>query len=404
MATGVAVALLAACGSGGSNGDAAGSDSGSGSGSGGGSGGDRPAVVDYSAEQQQELIAQHDDWAKDAGPEWDKLLADGKKEGVVVLASGPNPAWRDLVSRQFEADTGIRVEFLPNAVPAEITGRLRQEAAAGQVSIDVFLTGYPGVIDELPAGLLQPFADDLVLPSVTETDNWKDNRLWWQDSEKTHLLRLLLYVTGYPTVNTDEVDPASIETWDDMLKPEFSGKIAQFDPRRPGPGSGAAVLMARDIGRDFAEKFYGQQNVTFTTDSRQLADWVARGTYPIGLGMDVNQTQELRAQGFPLEAVLPSDYPGVLTSGFGILRLFKDSPHPNAAVVLANWLASPRGAMVMQLGFAQPSLRTDVDVTENIPQEIIPQEGIDYVDQNEEGYVKESMVPGTKILNEIIGN
>ncbi len=390
--------LLAACGGdGGGGGDTTGS-----SGSDGDS--DGALAVQYSQEEQQELIARHDDWDEGAGPEWEALLAAAQEEGTVAIASTPNPAVRDLISRQFEEDTGIEVQYLPNAVPAEITGRLRQEAAAGQMSLDVFLSGYPGVVDELPAGLLRPLEPELVLPSVTDPAGWDGGELPWQDNGAEYLLRLLNYVTGYPVVNTDIIDPDSITVWDDLLDPEFSGQIAQFDPRRPGPGSGAAVYFVTDRGRDFAQEFYDTQDVTFTTDQRQLADWVARGTYPIGLGVDVKQVQELRAEGFPLEAVLPDDAPGVLTSGYGILRLFADSPNPNAGVVFANWLASPRGAQVLQLSFDQPSSRADVEVTENIPAELVPQDGVDYVDQNTEDYVIAGMVPGTAALGEIIGD
>ncbi len=360
-------------------------------------------AVQLSPEQQQEVLAQYATWADGGGAEWDALLAAGQAEGSVAIASSPNPAVRDMLSSQFEADTGIKVDYLPNAVPAEITGKLRQEAAAGQMSLDVFLSGYPGVLDDLPAGLLRPLKPELLLPSVTDPAGWQGGALQWQDNSAEYLLRVLLYVTAYPTVNADIVDPASIQTWDDLLKPEFTGKIAQFDPRRPGPGSPAAVFMAIDKGREFAEQFYGTQEVAFSTDQRQLADWVARGTYPVGLGLDVKQTQQLRAEGFPLVPVFPTDAPGVLTSGFGILRLFDKSPHPAAAAVFANWLASPRGAAAMQLSFDQPTTRADVAITPNVPAEIIPQPGVEYLDQNTEDYVKSAMAPGTEILNEIIG-
>ncbi|MBS3940359.1 MAG: hypothetical protein KG028_05300, partial [Actinobacteria bacterium] len=101
--------------------------------------------------------------------------------------------------------------------------------------------------------------------------------------------------------------------------------------------------------------------------------------------------------------IFPTDAPGVLTSGFGILRLFDASPNPNAAAVFANWLASPKGAMVMQLGLDQPSLRTDVEVTANIPREILLQDDVEYLDQNTEEYVKSAMLPGHAILVEILG-
>ncbi|MDQ1619810.1 MAG: hypothetical protein QOE19_2379 [Actinomycetota bacterium] len=360
-------------------------------------------AVDFSPAEEQKLLEPYANWAEGAGPEWDALLAKAKKEGSVSIASTPNPAVRKLLAEQFEADTGIKVQYLPNAVPAEITGRLRTEAAAGKISLDVFLSGYPGVVDELPAGLLRPLAPELILPSVTKADGWDGGAQLWQDNDKKYLLRLLNYVTGYPTVNTDVVDPTTIKVFDDLLDPSLSGKIAQFDPRRPGPGSPAAVYIAVDKGRAFAEEFYTKQKPQFTTDQRQLADWVAKGTYPVGLGVDVQQSQALRSQGLPMLPVFPSDFPGLLTSGYGILRLFDKSPHPAAGTVLANWLASPRGAQVLQLSFDQPSTRADVEVTKNIPEEIIAKEGTTYVDQNTEDYVKASLVPGTKTLNEVIG-
>lgn len=366
-------------------------------------GGEDGLAVNFSPAEERELLDQYDDWAEGGDAEWEALLEAARAEGEVVIASTPNPEFRRLVTSEFERDTGITVQYLPNAVPAEITGRLRQEAQAGNISVDVFLSGWPGVVDDLPGGLLRPLAPDLVLPSVLDQSAWRDGDLLWQDADASHLLRLLLYVTGYPTVNTDYVDPASIQVWDDLLAPELAGKIAQFDPRSPGPGSPAAVYMAVEMEEGWAQRYFEEQDPTFTRDQRQLADWVAQGTYPVGLALDVSQTQQLRAAGFPLEAIFPTDAPGVLTSGFGILRLFDASPNPNAAAVFANWLASPKGAMVMQLGLDQPSLRTDVEVTANIPREILLQDDVEYLDQNTEEYVTSAMLPGHAILVEILG-
>lgn len=360
-------------------------------------------AVDYTPAEERELLDQYDDWAEGADDDWDALLEAARAEGEVVVASTPNPDFRRLVTSEFERDTGISVQYVPNAVPAEITGRLRQEAESGNISVDVFMSGWPGVVDELPGGLLKPLQPELLLPAVVDESAWRDDELMWQDADGEYLLRLVLYVTGYPTVNTDHVDPSSIQVWDDLLAPEFSGKIAQFDPRSPGPGSPAAVYMAVEKGKDWAQRYFEQQEPVFTRDQRQLADWVAQGTYPLGLALDVSQTQELRAGGYPLQAVFPEDAPGMLTSGYGILRLFADSPNPNAAAVFANWLASPKGATVLQLGLDQPSLHTDVEVTDNIPKEIVLQEGVDYLDQNTEEYVKEAMLPGHEIIVDILG-
>jgi iron(III) transport system substrate-binding protein len=382
--------LIAACGSDGTSSTDAGEEPSS-----------DALAVELTADERRSLLNEYKDWAEGAGEEWEALLQAGQEEGTVTIASLPNPDIRELITSEFERDTGIRVEYVPAAVPAELLGRLGQESAAGQVSIDIMLQGWSGVLPDWKR-FARPVEPELVLPSVTTESNWNGGELPWQDNGDELFLRLLTYVTGYPVVNTDFVDPSEITSWDDLLDPAYRGQIAQFDPRRPGPGS-PLVFWPIDKGRDFTEAMYEQQDITLTTDQRQLADWVARGTYPIGISTDVDEIQALREEGLPIEPVFPEDVPGVLTSGYGILRLIADSAHPDAANVMANWLASPKGAMVLQLAFDLPSTRSDVKPSLNVPEEVVPQEGVDYIDQNTEDYVFKGLLPGTQAFNEIIG-
>ena len=49
--------------------------------------------------------------------------------------------------------------------------------------------------------------------------------------------------------------------------------------------------------------------------------------------------EPLRAEGLPLERVLPADGPGVLTPGSGSITRIKNGPN-KAAAVFINWIAS----------------------------------------------------------------
>jgi ABC-type Fe3+ transport system substrate-binding protein len=52
---------------------------------------------------------------------------------------------------------------------------------------------------------------------------------------------------------------------------------------------------------------------------------------------------QLRKEGFPVMAADISDLPQSLSAGYGMMAMFNRAPHPNAAKVFVNWLASKEG-------------------------------------------------------------
>jgi ABC-type Fe3+ transport system substrate-binding protein len=117
--------------------------------------------------------------------------------------------------------------------------------------------------------------------------------------------------------------------------------------------------------------------VQLTRDNRQLAEWVARGTYPIGLGMVPSTIELMSQEGFKLERVFPSDDPRALTGGSGAVVVFKNARHPNAAKLFVNWFASREGQEVWAKTVREPTLRKDVDLSP-VPSYIVPREGVEY--------------------------
>src|SRR5437868_324623 len=144
---------------------------------------------------------------------------------------------------------------------------------------------------------------------VADPQNWKDNKLKWVDPEQQYLLQTTEQMGSGITVNPDAIPPGTITSWRDLLKPEYKGKIAAFDPRLAGVGLALATYLYIQFGEDFIKPLYLQQAI-LTGEERQLAEWVGRGVYPIGLGVVPRQVAPLSALGLKFQRVYPPDGPG----------------------------------------------------------------------------------------------
>ncbi len=321
------------------------------------------------------------DWQAGAGADWQKILAAAKQEGRVVVSG--HPALSQPLAKAFTRDTGIRLEYLGGELN-ELSTRLSREAKAGNVTVDVALGGGTE-IRMLHDGLLNPIKPQLLLPGVLDSRNWRDGSMKWMDKGGAYLLKGSAYVSGFPVVNADIVKPDAITSWKDLLKPEYKGKIASYDPRGSGPGQGCAAYLADTFGIEFVKALYLGQKVTYTKDGRQLAEWAARGAYPIILGSVQTGIRPFVAQGIRLQPISPKDGPGYLTSGFSVLKQAKGVPHPHAATVFINWYASKPGQEAYSRAMIEASTRADIEV-EEIPAHVIPKPGVKYLNTYEEGW------------------
>ena len=177
--------------------------------------------------------------------------------------------------------------------------------------------------------------------------------------------------------NTSIVKPSEIASWKDLLKPQYKGKIAAYDPRRSGPGQTPVGYLAALFGNDYLRELYVGQQVRLTADNRQLAEWVARGEYPIGIGLVQFAVEIFRKQGLPLERIYPKDGQGSLTGGFSVAMLIKNAPRPSAAQLFANWFLTKEAQVLYETQMMETSLRTDISGT-NLPDYVRPRPGVEY--------------------------
>lgn len=325
-------------------------------------------------------------WAQERPKEWNQILAEARKEGKVVVASSPDSTFRNHIMPKFMARFGIAVEFVAGR-SSEITGRIRTERAAGVYSVDVFLFGPSSTAQFLYAEkAIDPLKPLLVLPEVVDPTKWKKGNLWFIDPEEKYVLRVFNGTREFFPINAEYVKPDEIASAKDLLNPKWKGKITTEDPTSTGRPGGQAALFYRQLGEEFFKKLYIDQKPVVAGGRRQAADWLARGTYPICLTCRTEDSDRLRQEGFKIVDVFElSDMRPFVNSSPWLLTVANRAPHPHAAQVFANWLASSEALEIYSRGYSRATLRNDVDES-FLDRRGIPRAGGNYFDADDWNY------------------
>jgi iron(III) transport system substrate-binding protein len=336
------------------------------------------AVLLFSLTFVPTAMAQTSDWKKS----WDETLAAARKEGKIVVSGPPSPELRQTMPAAFKQRYGIPLEFLAGR-GSETATKLRAEHQAGAMTVDVVIAGIQTMATILyREKMLDPLRPALVLPEVTDGSKWKKGELWFSDPDDQYVLRLSNTVSSTFYVNTGLVKPGELNTAKDLLDPKWKGRIALQDPTIPGSGSNHAAQLYLQLGEDFIKKLYVDQKPAISRDTRQITDWLARGSYAISLGGEDQQVEQLRKEGIPIATLNLSDTRQLLSAGFGQLALLHGAPHPNAAKVFLNWIASKEGGEIFSRALSVASARSDIDES-FLPPESVPRAGVSYFDTYE---------------------
>jgi iron(III) transport system substrate-binding protein len=324
-----------------------------------------------------DVMAQTVDWAKS----WDELLAAARKEGKAVVSGPPSPQLRQALPAAFKERFGVALEYLGGR-SGEIATRLRAERRAGIYTVDLMLAGSQTMATILyREAMLDPLKPALFLPDAIDGSKWKTGKVWFTDPGEEYVLRLCNTLTSTLAINTREVKPDDLRSMRDLLDPRWKGRMSFQDPTLPGSGSNQAAQLYLEFGEEFIRRLYIDQKPMISRDTRQLGDWLVRGTYPISFGAVDGDVEQLRKEGWPVSPVYNlTDWPGTTTAGFGQLALLNQAPHPNAAKLFANWIASKEGSEILARALKVVPARNDIDDLSFLPPEMIPRPGVSYFD------------------------
>jgi iron(III) transport system substrate-binding protein len=333
---------------------------------------------------------------------WDALVEAAQREGQLVLHGPPEPDTRQQLPAAFRDRFGIPVDYV-NVRTSELVPKMVAEKEAGLITIDAVLTGFNSYIDVLyPAGLVADFKSLLILPETTDEALWVTDPPLYVDPEQRKLIRLFISATPLLAVNRDYVDPVSIKSAHDLLRPEFRKRIVSDDPLVAGVGSVPPAYFLGLFGEDYLRQLYTEQVVS-VRDPRQRSDGLARGQYPLSLSPGSSDVQRLLDEGFPIEVLTLQDAPGYTTGGFGIGSVVEGAPHPKAAQLFANWIASREGLGVYTRTQKENGTRKDLNYAEWVPSFNIPKPGVPYLNTYTWEFKGETQPAAQRKLRDMLG-
>jgi ABC-type Fe3+ transport system substrate-binding protein len=206
-------------------------------------------------------------------------------------------------------------------------GRLQQEYRAGGGMADVASLGRAGVARLVEDGLLREV-------------HW--NRLGLDAMLIVGRHAVMTGAAVYCIIcNTRLVGEAeSPRRWEDLLDPRWRGRIGTWV--RAAAFAELASAWGAERTTAFYLRFLEQQPVLFRSTA-PLAQLVASGEIAIGLGIR-HTALAAQAHGAPIRLHVPDPVPvSALYTG-----LLADTKKPNAATLLAAWLATPAGAIAYE--------------------------------------------------------
>jgi len=141
------------------------------------------------------------------------------------------------------------------------------------------------------------------------------------------------------------------ESWKDLLKPEYKGKIVMPNPASSGTGyfdvSAWLTMFGEKGGWDYMDKLHENIGLYVHSGSKP-GKMAASGEFPIGITFEY-RAAKLKAEGAPIDLVFPKEGLGWDLEATAIM---KGTKHLDAAKKLCDWSASKEANELYEKNFA----------------------------------------------------
>ena len=310
--------------------------------------------------------------------EWEKTIQGAKREGEVAIYGPHNSMYRPLWEAFQKTYPGVKINFVPGK-GSEHTQRILAERRAGKYLADLVMGGSSTYL-AYPPDTLEPLHPHLTLPETYDESAWWQKKLWFADPQNQSAILLTGEIgTRRGSYNTSLLDPKEIQSWWDLLKPKFKGKLGTFDPLVAGGGGETFVFFyySSALGSKFITRLLSETDILVTRNLEQGTDWLGKGRilFYIGSGQPVMRAKQ---QGLPVDLLPhPLKEGEIMGGGSCCMALLNRAPHLNAARVFVNWVLSREGQVAWQKYSETNSLRMDIP-KDDLPSWAVPQKGVDY--------------------------
>jgi len=270
------------------------------------------------------------------------------REVVVVYSPHGADVLRDYERLMEEANPGIDLQWIA-AGAKEVHGRIANER--NRPACDVWW-GAPSTLfmQAAEAGLLAAYrptwADAVPADAHDPADRWY--------ATYRSPLAILFNTNG---LSRD----AAPRAWDDLLDPEWRGRIVLRKPLASGTmRTFLCAMIARaadeDAGIAWLKRF--QEAVAHFAESPNLLyDHVKRNPRAISVWLQPDVVMQRERNGFPFDCVVPRETP-VLLDGIAIVN---NAPHPEGARTFYEFVTTREALAHQAHAYAKLPARTDID-------------------------------------------
>jgi iron(III) transport system substrate-binding protein len=287
------------------------------------------------------------------GETMDDLYAAAQEAGedtVVVYGIKTGTACYDQFSQTY-SDITVQTQYMVG----ETQARLQQEHVSGQNVGDVLRTGNTSMLALIRDGILTEYvpADVEGIPDAA----YGPENAMINDSQR-------LSGIAYNSANVPDADAP--QSWDDLVDPEFRGRIVMPDPTIPG--AGLSILQSLlDTGAVDDEWLaaLAANEPAMIQGVQPAIEALKTGEYDVMLGGLDQITGPALEEGTDLRYVFPVEGATPLTKHYtGVIT---NAPHPNAARLLTSWLLSEEGQTCLAEEESEMPVREGVAPPEGVP-------------------------------------
>jgi iron(III) transport system substrate-binding protein len=255
--------------------------------------------------------------------DWNAVVEKAKSEGRVNFYTVAPPDVATRVVAAFNAKyPDIQVAITRGV--SELPPRIAAERQAGADGGDVYIFSDPLWFSQQKDWLL-----DLDTPAAANFPH--DN---WQVPGKAPLVSYPPF--GMLLWNTQQV-PGGLKTWDDLLKPEFKGRVGTREEVTLVV-AGYLDFLTTELGADYLTKLAAQKP-NFYASVVPMIQAVASGEISVANVGNTGAVRELVKQGAPIAYAYPE--PSFAISWAG--AVLNSSKRPNAARVFLDFVLTPDG-------------------------------------------------------------
>ena len=278
-----------------------------------------------------------------AKPSWviDELVPLARAEGSLTVYSATNEQEALPLWKLFQDVTGVKINYIRGAEGA-LLSRITTETRAGQPSWDILQSSAVG---HLPLSLLKIY--DIPLASTLYPEARDPQKRWYG----------VYAAYNAPQYNTKLVSKSELPTsYEDFLtKTQWAGRVVIDGGDREWL-MGLLAHYGEERGRKLVQDLIKTLNPVVLDGHLAIARAVSAGEYPIALSNYTMLTSNMQVSGAPTD-FFPLEPVSMFVSQVGISA---QAPHPNAALLAANFLVS-REAQQFTASTGRLPTRDDVE-------------------------------------------